>query len=148
MTSETVEPATPAHAAALAAIHAAAFPPGERWGPDAMALQLAQPGGFGFVAPAGGLVLARVAADEAEVLTLGVAPGARRAGLGRLLLRAAMAGAASRGAVSMVLEVAAGNAPAQALYAAAGFAAVGRRRRYYPNGADALVLRAPLIPCG
>lgn len=142
-------PATPAHAEVLAAIHALAFPPAERWGADAMVLQLAQPGGFGFVAAAGGFVLARVAADESEILTLAVAPAARRRGLARLLLHRARMEAATRGAASMVLEVAAANDPAQALYAAAGFVPVGRRRRYYPNGADALVLRAPLSPpCG
>jgi [ribosomal protein S18]-alanine N-acetyltransferase len=46
----------------------------------------------------------------------------------------------------MLLEVAAGNAPARALYAAAGFAEVGKRRRYYPDGSDALVLAAALVP--
>ena len=144
----SIEPAAPAHAAALAAIHACAFPPGERWGADAMALQLAQPGGFGFISGAGGLVMARVAADEAEVLTLGVVRDARQAGLGRALLLKAMEAAWARGAGTMVLEVAAGNGPAQALYGRAGFVAVGRRRGYYAGGADALVLRAKLSPCG
>lgn len=143
-----IEPAGAPHAEAFAAIHAAAFPTGERWEPGSMALHLAQPGAFGFIAVAGGLVLARVAADESEVLTLGVAPFARRAGLGRALLRRAMAEAARRGAVSMVLEVADANVAARTLYAAAGFVAVGGRRGYYPGGGDALVLRAPLIPCG
>lgn len=143
-----IEPATAAHAEALAAIHEAAFPPGERWGPGAMALQLALPGGFGFIAPAGGLVLARVAADESEVLTLGVALAAQRMGLGRALLHRAMAAAAARGAASMVLEVAEANGAAGALYGASGFVAVGRRRRYYPGGGDALVLRAPLTLYG
>jgi len=140
-------PAGTAHAEALATIHAAAFPPGERWESSAMALHMAQPGGFAFIAAVGGLVLARVAADEAEVLTLGVAPGARRAGLGRALLQHAMAEAARRGAASMVLEVAEANAAARALYAASGFVAVGSRRGYYPGGGDALVLRAALILC-
>lgn len=136
--------AEPLHAAALAAIHGAAFPPGERWGADAMALQLALPGAFGWLDPAGGLVLARIAADEAEVLTLAVLPGLRGRGIGRALLDRAMATAAGRGAGAMFLEVGEGNAPARALYAAAGFAEVGRRRRYYRGGADALVLRCDL----
>jgi ribosomal-protein-alanine N-acetyltransferase len=46
----------------------------------------------------------------------------------------------------MFLEVAERNGAARALYAAAGFAAAGRRRRYYPDGADALVLRRSLTP--
>ena len=140
--------ATPLHAAALAAIHAAAFPPGERWGAAAMALQLALPGAFGWIDRAGGLVLARVAADEAEVLSLAVAPGLRGRGLGRALLERAMATAAGRGGRAMFLEVAAGNAAALRLYGAAGFAEVGRRAGYYRGGADALVLRRGLTPCG
>ena len=143
-----VEAAGAVHAEALAAIHAAAFPVGERWDAGAIAGQLAQPGVFGFIAAVGGLVLARVAADESEVLTLGVVPLARRTGLGRTLLDRAMAAAAARGAVRMLLEVADANVAARALYAASGFAVVGRRRGYYLGGGDALVLRAALIPCG
>lgn len=143
-----IEAAGLAHAEALAAIHAAAFPPGERWDAGAIAAQLVQPSVFGFIAVAGGLVLARVAVDESEVLTLGVAPWARRMGLGRALLDRAMKAVAARGAVSMLLEVADANVAARALYAGRGFAVVGRRRRYYPGGGDALVLRAALTPCG
>ncbi len=131
----------------LAALHAAACPPAEAWGPDAMRLQLELPGCFGLLEPGGrGAVLARVAADEAEVLTLAVLPAARRRGLGGALLAAAAREAARRGARTLFLEVAEGNAAARALYAAAGFAPVGRRPRYYPGGADALVLRLDLAP--
>ncbi len=132
------------HAAALAAIHAAAFPPRERWGADAMALQLGLPGAFGLIDARGGMVLARVAADEAEILTVAVLPEARRQGLGRSLLEAAAEQAVARGAVALFLEVSTANGPAQALYATCGFVPVGRRRRYYPDGADALVLRRAL----
>ncbi len=142
-----LEPATPAHAAALALLHAQAFPPPERWGAGAMALQLGLPGAFGWLSQAGGMILARVVADEAEVLTLAVDPARRRLGLGRHLLREAMRSAAARGAGTMFLEVAEGNRAARALYGAAGFTQAGRRSRYYPGGGDALVLRAHL-PCG
>ena len=69
--------ATPAHAAAMAAIHATSYPPRERWGADAMELQLGLPGAFGLIDPEGGLILARQVADEAEILTLAVTPGLR-----------------------------------------------------------------------
>ncbi len=151
----TLTAATPQHAAAMALIHARAFPPGERWGPDAMALQLAMPGAYGWICfplsrgergqDAGGFVLARTAADEAEILTLAVDPLMQRRGAGGLLLRAAMEGARQHGAAAMFLEVAPSNAAALALYGAAGFVQVGRRPRYYPGGGDALVLRGPLI---
>lgn len=138
--------ATAAEAPALAALHEAAFPPAERWDAAAIATLLAMPGAFGLHAPGQGFVLARIAADEAEILTLAVAPQARRQGLGGALLAAAMAGAVARGAAAMFLEVSDRNAAARALYAAAGFTEAGRRRRYYADGADALVLRADLIP--
>ena len=48
------------------------------------------------------------------------------------------------GATAMFLEVATGNAAALALYTGAGFVEVGRRRRYYADGRDALVLRVNL----
>ena len=143
-----MEAVGPLHAAALAAIHGAAFPEGERWGRDAIGLQLGLPGVFGFIDGAGGMVLARVAADESEVLTLGVVPSARRSGLGRRLLDAAMAAAARAGAASMVLEVSAANGAGQALYRGAGFVGVGLRRGYYAGGVDALVLRATLTSSG
>ncbi len=136
--------AAPEDAPALAALHGAAFPPGEAWGAEAIRLMLELPGGFGLHRPGAGFILCRVAADEAEILTLAVPPGARRAGHGAALLAGAMAGAAARGAAAMYLEVAAGNAAARGLYAAAGFAEVGRRRRYYPDGSDALLLRREL----
>ena len=137
-------PATPAHAAILAAIHAESFPAPERWGPDAMALQLEQPNCFGHIDPAGGFILARIAADEAEILTLAVAPERRRAGSGRALLSAAIVTATRYGAKSMFLEVSLTNEAAQALYQRLGFTQVGRRRRYYPDGGDALVMRRDL----
>jgi [ribosomal protein S18]-alanine N-acetyltransferase len=139
-----IRPATNADAAALAALHAQAFPPAEAWGVDALALMLGMPGAFGFWQPEGGLVLARAVVDEAEILTLGVVPAARRAGLGGTLLQAAMAQAAALGARTMFLEVAAANAAARALYAAHGFTEVGLRRRYYGNGDDALMLRCTM----
>jgi ribosomal-protein-alanine N-acetyltransferase len=130
----------------LAALHALAFPPAERWGPAAFAAQLALPGVFGLLLPDAGLVLARVAADEAEILTLGIVPPARRAGHGAGLLCAAETRAAGAGARTMFLDVAADNIAARALYEAAGYETVGRRTRYYADGADALVLAKDLSP--
>src|SRR5947209_197660 len=112
-----------------------------------MALQLGLPGAFGFIDAAGGMVLARVAADEAEILTLAVLPDRRRRGLARALLERTMQAAARRGAGAMFLEVAEANRAARALYEGAGFVEVGRRRGYYRGGGDALVLRA-VIPSG
>ncbi|WP_198376957.1 GNAT family N-acetyltransferase, partial [Roseomonas rubea] len=78
----------------------------------------------------------------------GVRPGARRAGLGRALMRALAAEAARRGAAELFLEVSEANGSARALYTGLGAAETGRRRRYYPDGSDALVLRLDLTRPG
>jgi ribosomal-protein-alanine N-acetyltransferase len=133
-------------APALAALHARAFGEADRWGADAIRLMLELPGAFALHLPDRGFILARVAADEAEILTLAVAADARRQGHGARLLAQAMAAAAARGAAAMFLEVAAANHAARALYAAAGFGPAGRRQRYYADGDDALILRRSLNP--
>jgi ribosomal-protein-alanine N-acetyltransferase len=143
-----IAPAQPSHAAAMAAIHAAAFPPGETWGAAAMAAQIALPTTFGLIAPAGGMVLARSIGEQAEILTLAVMPNARRRGIARALLQAAAREARRRGARTMFLEVSSANAAARALYAGAGFGEIGRRVRYYSDGTDALILSAPLSSPG
>jgi ribosomal-protein-alanine N-acetyltransferase len=90
------------------------------------------------------LLVMRMAADEAEILNFGVVPPARRKGLGRELLGAALALARQLGIKRIFLEVAAGNTAARALYAGCGFTQAGRRRDYYlqPDGTriDALIL--------
>jgi len=136
--------ATATDAAVLAALHAACFPPADAWGPAAIATMLELPGGFGLWWPQDGFVLAHIAADEAEIMTLCVVPAARRRGRGAALLVAAMVRAAAGGAAAMFLEVAEGNEGARRLYAAAGFQQVGRRPRYYRDGGDALLLRCAL----
>ena len=111
-----------------------------------MAVQLRLPGTFGLLDPAGGMVLARVTADQAEILTIAVVPRLRAQGRAERLLRAAAARADAAGARELFLEVATGNLAARALYARAGFVEVGRRRQYYRDGGDALILRVPLNP--
>lgn len=133
--------ASVAHAAALAAIHAAAFPH-DPWSEPSFATLLTQPGVHGLLDPRGGMVLLRVVADEAEILTIGVT--ARRQGIGRALMLAAMDAAGSAGAQKLFLEVAASNQPALAFYHALGFAAVGTRLGYYADGDDAKLLRRNL----
>lgn len=132
--------AGPHCADALAAIHAAAFPPGEQWDAAAIRVLLGTPGCFGLLHPAGGMLLGRAIAGEAEILTIGVAPDARRTGAGGALLRAALAEAAGRGAALVFLEVSEANATARRLYERHGFTEMGRRRRYYADGSDALVM--------
>jgi ribosomal-protein-alanine N-acetyltransferase len=129
-----------ADTAPLAALHAASFQ--DAWDAASLRTTLAAPGTFAFH-DRDGFVAARVASDEAEILTLAVAPRARGKGLGRALLNAAIAEAQRRGARAVFLEVGSDNPAALALYAALGFANVGSRKGYY-GGRDALVLRLSL----
>ncbi len=87
----------------------------------------------------------RVIDGEAEILTVGVIPSARRRGLGRELLRALLDEARRRAASEVFLEVRADNVGAQSLYETEGFAVLGRRRGYYDHGRmDAITMRLEL----
>jgi tRNA threonylcarbamoyladenosine biosynthesis protein TsaB len=142
--------AMPSDLTALASIHAAAFEEG--WGAQSLAELMNSTGSITFVAASGdklfGFVLARVAADEAEVLTIAVAPQYRRAGIGKELLVAAADAAAQKGAQAMFLEVSPENIAARTLYAGRGFEEVGARPAYYREkgqpARDALTLKAKL----
>jgi ribosomal-protein-alanine N-acetyltransferase len=141
--------ATPAEAPAMAAVHAQAFE--APWDAAAFAELMDGPGVFGLLAgedPALGIILCRVVAGEMEVLTVGVAPAARRRGVAKALMAAAVGAARQSGAEAAFLEVAVDNAAAAALYAGMGFRRAGLRRGYYDRGAegraDALVMRLDL----
>jgi [ribosomal protein S18]-alanine N-acetyltransferase len=83
-------------------------------------------------------------ADEAEVLTFGIAPGRRRTGTGRALLAAMEDRAETAGAQRVFLEVSERNAAAIALYEGAGWTVCGGRKGYYADGADARLLEKRL----
>jgi ribosomal-protein-alanine N-acetyltransferase len=112
--------------------------------PTGLALIAAQDASPAPLRPLIGFVLARVAADEAEILSIAVAAEDQRRGLGHRLLDRAIGELRPRGATRLFLEVAADNVAAQALYAALHFAEIGRRCRYYARrgapAVDALVL--------
>jgi [ribosomal protein S18]-alanine N-acetyltransferase len=99
------------------------------------------PGVWGFIDDRGGMLLGRLTVDEAEVLTLAVAPETRRQGIARELLHAMCNEARLRGGRMMFLEVAVGNVAARDLYRRFGFTEAGRRRNYYVDKSDALLLR-------
>jgi [ribosomal protein S18]-alanine N-acetyltransferase len=89
-------------------------------------------------APAG-FVLSRVVLDEAEILTVTIAPEARGQGHAATLLRRHFEGLARAGARTVHLEVEEGNGPALALYDRLGFQVTGQRPAYYrrPDGTAA-----------
>jgi ribosomal-protein-alanine N-acetyltransferase len=133
------------HAARLAAIHAAAF--ARPWDTheferlladraivaDGLFLGSGEPSGF---------VLSRLVLDEAEILSVAIAPEGRGRGNSKPLLAAHLDALARAGALIVHLEVEEGNGPALALYRRFGFDEVGRREGYYrrPDGSQAAAL--------
>ncbi|MEX0808447.1 MAG: GNAT family N-acetyltransferase [Dongiaceae bacterium] len=135
---------SPAHAPLFAALHEQAIEPA--WDAASFATLLAQPGVAGWIATSEGepvgLLLARMAGGEAEILTLAVVPAHRRRGVARALLATLFDAIAVENVPRVFLEVAESNDAARALYATHGFVPVGRRAAYYgaAAGSDALML--------
>ena len=133
-------------AAAIADQHAASFQRG--WGEDEVHRLLLDSAVIAHRAMIGrtlaGFILSRMAADEAEILSVAIAPNRRGRGFSRPLLDLHLRRLAGLGVRRVFLEVDKQNAPARALYARAGFREVGQRQGYYHGGAAALVLRRDL----
>lgn len=128
---EIVEAPGPARLRRLAALHRAAFAPdGRGWSADEIGA-LAASGLLLAADDDRSFALFSLVLDEAELLTIAVRPEVRRQGRAAALLVEAMAEVKRRGGARLFLEVAADNAPARALYAAAGFEETGRRPGYY-----------------
>jgi ribosomal-protein-alanine N-acetyltransferase len=145
-----VRPAVRADANRLGEVHAEAF--AAPWTGEDILRFAEDRGGLSLVAEdaageALGFILCRLIAGEAEVLTLAVRPAARRRGVARTLLAAAL-DLTRLTAASMFLEVAEDNPGAIALYARTGFEAVGRRAGYYARpgapAVGAIVMRRAL----
>ena len=95
-----------------------------------------------------GYVLMSIAAGEAHILNVCVAPEHQGRGLGRKLVRSIMHVARGRGAERVFLEVRPSNVGAIALYHDEGFNEIGRRPRYYPakdGREDAIVMAMELF---
>lgn len=120
----------------LEKLHAACFPHKPWSATDFADLKKS---GCDIIASNNGFIVYRVVADEAEIITIGVAPDARRGGIAMAMLEIAARDAAARGAKKLFLEVARDNDAARALYTAAGFEQVGVRPKYY-DGIDAILM--------
>src|SRR5262249_49964957 len=136
------------NAAELADLHRGLFD--KPWDGAAFQGLLAHPGATAFIARLSspiemvGFVVGQLAADEAEILTLGVRTDRQRHGIGRKLVEA-LARASKKAEVRrLFLEVATDNTAALGLYKSLGFQEAGRRKGYYerPGGVaeDALTL--------
>jgi len=85
----------------------------------------------GPTSPACGFIVLRHAADEAEIITLGVIPQAQRQGVASAMLASTIAALETDGIACLFLEVAEDNAAAYGFYQSHGFCEVGRRDAYY-----------------
>ena len=144
--------AGPDEAAELGRLHALAFD--RVWSP-ADFVGFLEDGAVAYLARVNGTAVAmglfRAVGDEAEVLTLATDPAHRGRGLAGALLARAMDRLAAGGVTTLMLEVAADNPAARAVYDRAGFREIGRRRAYYPRpegAVDALVMSCGLLASG
>lgn len=96
--------------------------------------------GCEIIASQNGFVVYRQTLDEAEIITIGVAPDARRTGIAAAMLGIIEADLKKSGTKHIFLEVAADNAPARALYEQNGYVQIGVRPKYY-DGVDAITMR-------
>ncbi len=94
-----------------------------------------------------GFVLSRRAADEAEILTVVIAPGLRGGGHARGLLQRHLDGLVQAGTTRVHLEVDEGNTPALKVYRRLGFQQVGERTGYYAkaDGSRATALTMSVV---
>lgn len=126
----------------------------DAWSSDAMLGDLRNPQCLYLVADRAGHpgeldgyagLFAPLGAQEGDIQTIAVAETARRGGLGRALMNALIAAAATRGAKEVFLEVRADNPGPKRLYEALGFEEIAVRVGYYqPDGVDAIVMRLDL----
>ena len=87
-----------------------------------------------------GFIVWRCVADEMELHLIAAAPECRRQGIASALLRKMFQAAREACVARLFLEVRAGNAVAQALYAKHGFCTIAVRKRYYGATEDALIM--------
>ena len=148
-----LRPATPQDVPVLAALETRLFGP-DAWSEPAVMGEVEGPGRHAVVAVEGdevvGFAVTLGSDDLADLQRIAVHPDHQRQGIARMLLDEVLAQAAGSGANRVLLEVSASNAPALAFYAASDFVEIDRRRRYYRDGTDAVVMRRSLgrAACG
>jgi ribosomal-protein-alanine N-acetyltransferase len=157
VTQWRIVPASPETLDRAAELHALCFP-GESWSRADFAgvLEIAGASGRWAIDPADlrqepqGFLFDMLLGSTGEIVTLGVAPHARRRGAARVLLEDLLARARGSGVATLTLEVAEDNTAALSLYGTLGFEQAGTRRGYYrrPDASvvDARLLRRTLLP--
>ena len=124
----------------LANLHQKCFPH-KPWSADDFADL--KKSGCEIIASQNGFIVWRAVADEAELITIGVAPDARRTGIGAAMIGIMEGELKKSGVKSVFLEVAENNAPARKLYEQNGYVKIGVRPKYY-DGIDAIMMKKDL----
>jgi ribosomal-protein-alanine N-acetyltransferase len=143
----TIRPAGTDDLQRIAWLEDAAFV--ESWPYDLIAYEITHPRALLLLAawgeePAAGYASFRYGGGEAEILRLAVDPAARRRGVARALVLDGLERLRGQKVASCHLEVRMDNEGAIAFYKALGFSRTGRRRGYYRDGSDAMVLSLTL----
>ena len=99
--------------------------------------------GCEIVASDNGFIVWRTVADEAEIISIGVAPDARRSGIAGTLILLMEQELKKSSVVNVFLEVSEVNYPAKKLYEKYGFKPTGKRPKYY-DGVDAIIMTKSL----
>ena len=99
--------------------------------------------GCEIVSSQNGFIVWRAVGDEAEIITIGVAPDARRNGIAETMLILMEQELKKQRVVNVFLEVSKVNYPAIKLYEKMGFSVTGNRPKYY-NGVDAIIMKKTL----
>ncbi|MAU40454.1 MAG: ribosomal-protein-alanine N-acetyltransferase [Kordiimonas sp.] len=141
----------------LAALHLAAFENTieQIWTAENYRSLLQTPGRYAFVVQCDGVpcghIMVQQAADEAEVLTIGVHPKYRRRGIGQYLLRNTIRYLEKIPVQRLFLEVREDNIIARRFYTDNAFEAVGRRKDYYRENKnspqDAILMSLVMATC-
>ncbi len=87
-----------------------------------------------------GYIVLWIILEELHIATIGVSPEWQGKGLGKLLMAWALFWGKEMGAEVATLEVRPSNKVAVSLYSGLGFQVVGRRKKYYTNKEDALIM--------
>ncbi len=124
----------------LANLHQKCFPH-KPWSADDFADL--KKSGCEIIASQNGFIVWRAVADEAELITIGVAPDARRTGIGAAMIGIMEGELKKSGVKSVFLEVAENNTPARKLYEQNGYVQIGVRPKYY-DGIDAIMMKKDL----
>ena len=118
----------------------------DAWSAASVTEELTGPRRHAWVAgdPVAGYAVSATAGDVVDLQRIAVAPAHRGGGVAHALMGALLDAARDDGASRVLLEVAADNEAALALYDRHGFAEIDRRPAYYRDGRDALVLQLEL----